>query len=251
MKLIMGLMVGLGLICLFYYGIIINYAGTGTSFAWFWLMASIGFEVGGLVLYVMDKYNFVMPKGVKVIILSIILIGFSIFAFVEVTLIYYANQKANPNVEYMIILGAQVRGTVVSRTLKKRLDTAEGYLKENLVTKVIVSGGQGVGEDISEAEAMKRYLISRGIEGNRILMEDKSTNTKENIQYSKAIINDTNKTVAIVTNGFHVYRATGIAKKQGYQKVEGLAAPSEPVLLINYYVREVLAVIKDKMVGNM
>ena len=69
-------------------------------------------------------------------------------------------------------------------TLARRLDAALAYLEENPKAYVVVSGGQGAGEDISEAEAMRRYLAARGIEESRILMEDKSMSTLENFLFS-------------------------------------------------------------------
>jgi uncharacterized SAM-binding protein YcdF (DUF218 family) len=170
---------------------------------------------------------------------------------VEGTIIYHANQKADPDLDYLIILGAQVRGTKITKTLQKRLDTAATYLQENPRTIAIVSGGRGRGEDISEAEAMRRYLMEQGIDALRIRMEDSSTNTNENIRYSKNIIQDENAKVAVVTNGFHIYRAIKIAQKQGLNEIQGLAAPSDSKLFINYYVREVFGVIKEKLAGNI
>jgi uncharacterized SAM-binding protein YcdF (DUF218 family) len=114
----------------------------------------------------------------------------------------------------------------------------------------IVSGGKGSKEAITEAEAMHLYLMTKGIQPTRIIQEDKSTNTKENIHFSKAFLKD-NATVAIVTNGFHIFRATSIAKKQGITLVQGLAAPTDLLLSINYYVREAVGVLKDKVFGNL
>ena len=153
--------------------------------------------------------------------------------------------------DYLIVLGAQIRGTRITNSLYKRLKTAETYLKENPDTLVIVSGGQGSGEDITEAQAMKEFLIENGIREDRILVEDKSTNTHENILYSKKLINRADAKVAVVTNGFHIFRSIGIAKKQGLENVQGLSAPSDPILLVNYYIREVFGVVKDFLFGNM
>lgn len=251
MKLLLGFLLLFGFISLLYYGLIISYAGTSTSFSWFWLCLGVTL----FVFYFMMKYRvnkgITFPGILRNIVLVIIMIGACVFIFVEATLIYYANQKAENSMEYIIVLGAQVKGTRVSKTLQKRLNTAVSYLDNNPSTLVIVSGGQGRGEDISEAEAMKRYLLAEGIEEHRILMEDKSTNTNENILFSKVMMKNEKAAVAIVTSGFHVYRAVSIAKKQGLSNVQGLAAPSETLLILNYYVREVAAVLKDKLIGNI
>jgi uncharacterized SAM-binding protein YcdF (DUF218 family) len=199
----------------------------------------------------MEKHEITIAKFWRVAFLILFTIGFSVFLLVEGTIIYHANQKADPDLDYLIILGAQVRGTRITKTLQKRLDTAATYLQENPRTIAIVSGGRGRGEDISEAEAMRRYLMEQGIDALRIKMEDSSTNTNENIRYSKKIIQDENAKVAVVTNGFHIYRAIKIAQKQGFNEIQGLAAPSDSRLFINYYVREVFGVIKEKLAGNI
>ncbi|MEI3193353.1 MAG: YdcF family protein [Lachnospiraceae bacterium] len=96
--------------------------------------------------------------------------------------------KRRVRTDYLVVLGAQVRGTVPSRALKKRLDTAAEYLGKNLETKVVVSGGKGAGEEITEAEAMENYLLELGIEKDRIIMEDRSTTTSENLRYTGELI---------------------------------------------------------------
>jgi uncharacterized SAM-binding protein YcdF (DUF218 family) len=186
---------------------------------------------------------------IYVIIIALVMVG-SAFAIVEIALLSQARRKAEQGMDYLIVLGAQVRGTTISKSLQKRLDTAITYLKNNPSTIAIVSGGKGNKEAITEAEAMYLYLRTKGISSTRILQEDKSTNTKENIHFSKTFLKD-NASVAIVTNGFHIFRATSIAKKQGITQVQGLAAPTDLLLSVNYYVREALGVMKDKLFGNL
>ena len=251
MNLIIGICLLIGIVCLLYYGIITIYAGSGTAFAWFWLCAGVGLIISAFVIRYMINNDIKILNLWKYLIIAIFSIGVCIFFILEGTIIYYAGSTPEKNADYMIVLGAQVKGTRVSKTLKKRLDTAVLYLADNPETLVIVSGGQGPGEEISEAEAMKRYLVSEGIMQNRIVKEDSSTNTNENVCYSKRLIESSNSSVAIVTNGFHVFRAISIAKKQGFTDVQGLAAPSEWILIPNYYVREVAGVIKDFLVHNI
>jgi uncharacterized SAM-binding protein YcdF (DUF218 family) len=251
MSIIFSLSLILGIFSLVYYGIIIAYAGIGSSFSWFWLLAGIGCLIFCIILRYIIRNEIRVPDFIKLIFFSAITIGLSIFILIEGTLISYSTHKADSGMDYLIVLGAQVRGTRITKALQKRLDTAASYLKENPETMVIVSGGQGTGEDISEAEAMKRYLNRKGIDNRRILQENKSTSTYENILYSKELVVDQNSSVAIVTNGFHIYRALGIAKKQGMKKIQGLAAPTDQILLFNYYVREAAGVLKDKLFGNL
>ncbi|MFK4389375.1 uncharacterized SAM-binding protein YcdF (DUF218 family) [Peribacillus frigoritolerans] len=101
-----------------------------------------------------------------------------------------------------MILGARVKGSVPSLSLQYRIDKAAEYLSANKHTVVIVSGGKGPGEVISEAKAMQQGLIAQGIEEARIMMEDKSTTTHENIVFSKELIPDTAASGLIVAMTF-------------------------------------------------
>ncbi len=251
MYLVFGMCLVLGILCILYYGIITIYAGIGTAFAWFWICAGIGLLILGFIARYMTNNELKLPNLLRYFMITIISLGLCVFVILEGIIIYYSSKDAEPNVDYLIVLGAQVRGTTISKSLKRRLDKAMDYLVENPKTKVIVSGGQGTGEDISEAEAMMRYLLSKGIDKNRIIKEDRSTNTNENICYSKSLMEDENASVAVVTNGFHIFRSVSIAKKQGLADIQGLAAPTDPILIANYYVREAVGVLKDFVVGNI
>ena len=250
MNFMFGVILILSILSLLYYGIITIYAGFGTTFATFWLV------MGVIGLCICDGIQFMMQHEVKlilifrIIIFIVFILGIVIFTVIEVILLYYSNSQAEPGIDYIIILGAQVRGTKLCKALRRRLDTAIQYLIINPNTIAIVSGGQGDKEDISEAEAMSEYLINKGILVERILKEDRSRNTFENILYSKPFIRP-KASVAIVTNGFHIFRAISIAKKQEIMNVQGIAAPTDKILFINYYVREAIGVIKDKLVGNI
>lgn len=240
-----------GILCLVYYVIILAYVGIHAAFAWFWLLS--GIVCTGLSFFM----NCIFSRGIKVPfpikagIFILLLLGLCIFGFVEINILVKSGGKVFSEADYMIVLGAQVKGNTVSRSLEKRLDTAVSYLRENPDTKVIVSGGQGSGEDISEAQAMYDYLIRAGISKAGIIKEEHSTSTYENIKYSRQLINDETAKTVIVTNAFHIYRSVGIAKKQGFTAVEGLGAPTDRILAVSYYVREAMAVIKDKITGNL
>ena len=131
--------------------------------------------------------------------------------------------------------------------LMRRLDAAYQYLTDHPETIVIVSGGQGKGELVTEADAMAENLMQRGIATERILREDRSVSTRENLIFSGKYIGDLTQPVALVTNSFHVYRSLLIGRQVGYMHLEGIAATSNPVLLLNYMVREFFAVLLTKM----
>lgn len=243
----------IALLCLGYYSFAASYAGIHSAFLWFWLLAGIGCAILAVGSVIVIKHNLleVVPKWIKITVIAVVACGIALFLFLEGCVISKMNAKPADDAEYVIVLGAQVRGSKITKSLAKRLDAAYEYGCENTTCKIIVSGGQGVGEDLPEAEAMKKYLIEKGIDENRIIEENKSTTTKENLVFSMKIINDFDASVVIITNNFHVFRATRLAKKIGYTNISAKAAKSDNHLIINYMVRESLAMVKEKMLGNI
>ena len=135
---------------------------------------------------------------------------------------------------------------VMSNSLKARLDTTLEYHSINPKAKIIVTGGQGSNEPMTEAEAMKRYLVANGVPENIIYKEDKSTSTNENFANSKKILEnlfDDDYTACIITNSFHAYRSRGLAKLNG-MNLTTYNAPTPYISMPVDYCREVLAVIK-------
>ena len=244
----------IALVSIVYYGVIVSYAGLQASFSLFWLAFGIFMAVLA-VLFSLRRFRAGfrgLPPWIKVPILTTVSMVLLCFAVVECMILFYMLVKPEEKpVDYLVVLGAQVRGDRITKSLRYRLDAAYDYLEENPDTKVIVTGGQGPGENISEAAAMRGYLLDKGIERDRIIMERNATSTEENLTFSRALIADEEATVGIVTNGFHVFRSVKIAEKQGMRNVTGIAAKSDPILLPNYMVREFFAVLKDKFVGNI
>lgn len=243
----------LGAASFIYFLICFCYAGLGTSFTKVWGVLAIMCVVVASILRRLWLQGYVWPTWIKVVVITTFSIGAIVFLLAESVVIYNSNQSAPQQVEYLVVLGAKVNGTKLTGSLWRRLKAAEEYLKdeENQNTKVIVSGGQGQGEDISEAQAMHDYLVEHGIEESRILMEDKSTSTYENILFSRKMIGNDEAKVAIVTNGFHIYRAKAMADKQGMTNVYGLSASSDPIMTFSYYVREGIAVVAYKIKGSI
>lgn len=150
---------------------------------------------------------------------------------------------------YLIVLGAKVKpGGIPSLSLQYRLDVALDYLKENPHTKVIVSGGQGPDEEQTEASFMRDYLIANGIEKNRIITEEQSTSTYENLYYSFALLPETEQAVTIVSNDFHLRRATYIANELGYE-TDVIVASTPKSVEIKLNIRERLALLRTYILG--
>lgn len=240
----------LGFLCLLYclgIGLFVNY---GTRFFLVWGALAFFFGMISLVLSHKNKLERI-PVWLKIGAATCFLAGLLLFAFVEILILSQFNKKAEASADYVIVLGAQWKENGPSYVLLKRLDKAIEYLTQNPETMVIVSGGQGSNEPISEAEGMSQYLAAAGIAPERIVMENLSTNTYENLMFSGELLDKSQNKVVIVTNNFHVFRATKIAQKQGYEKVEGLSAGSYPWMLPNNMLREFLGVLKDFAVGNL
>ena len=151
----------------------------------------------------------------------------------------------------LIVLGSQVRTDGPSLTLRYRLDTAAAYLEDHPDIPCILSGGQGPNEPCTEAEGMRDYLTSRGIDESRLILEERSSNTIENILFSKALLPEGAGSIAIITNDFHLFRGTRLAAAQGLPNVTGIAAPSVSFYLPNNMLRECMGIAKDCLLGHM
>lgn len=202
----------------------------------------------------MEEKKLVIEKKKNHPIRYILYILFSIciitFILIESLIIYYGHRKVEGSPELIIILGARLYGSVPSPSLTERLETGYDYLMSHENAIAVVSGGIGKGEDVSEASAMKDYLVEKGIKEERILVEDVSTNTFQNIIYSKKLIEENlpdfdlgHETIGIVTNDYHVFRGVMMGKRFGLQ-AEGIPAKTPPTTLIKGYVREYFGVLK-------
>lgn len=151
--------------------------------------------------------------------------------------------KAPVKPSTLVVLGCQVNGTSPSLMLRRRIDAAWKYLEEHPDTQCVLSGGQGPNEGISEAQCMYDQLVKAGIAPERLYMEDKSSSTEENLKYTYKLIEEKglNRELAIVTDGFHEFRAAMIAEKLG---LSCSAVPSDTPLYLaaNFTTRELIAV---------
>lgn len=236
-------------ICIAYYVLIVLYAGITTDFSWFWAAAGILCALAAWMVR-SGRWN-ALPAGIRWGVVSVTAAGCCLFLvlFAGVLRGMVANGGAQP--EYIVVLGAQVRGSVPSLSLQYRLDKAAESAKEYPQAKLILSGGQGSGEDISEAECMRRYLAQKGLEEDRILTEDRSTSTLENLRFSDELYSCAGKPCAIISNGFHICRSVRIAEKYGYQNVWGIPAASSKILLVHNAVREVFALVNEWRKGTI
>lgn len=234
----------IGISSLIYFIMLAICVGLTNEFTYFWILLGVVCIVSSIFSHKIINIWSSLHIGIRGSIIGVVSISAVIVAVILGIIIKNGVNKPEQGADYIIVLGGQVRGTVPSLNLAKRLDKAYEYLQNSPETKVIVSGGQGTGEDITEAEAMNTYLINKGIAKERIIMEDKSVNTHENIKFSKKLMNKKEPQIVIVTSSFHVYRGIRIAKKQGLNNVEGLGSTIRWYTVPNLYLREAMAIIK-------
>ncbi|MCC0667835.1 YdcF family protein [Clostridioides sp. ZZV14-6153] len=253
----------LGLIFIIYYFYLKIVFG-GISFSGFFLV------IGTLLIVYQILKKKIKEKKVFYKVLKILISVFLIvFIITESLIIFYPKNSFETKSDYLLILGASVKKTTPSTTLKGRLNTALKYLKVNNECYVVVSGGKGNGENITEAKAMKDYLVKKGngeniteakamkdylvkngIDNNRIIEEDKSTNTYENFKYSKLKIEEHSRKrikdikVKIVTTDFHVLRSKILASRNEYKNIAFYASKSKLSFVPTYYTREFFAIWK-------
>lgn len=230
------------------YGILVQQVGSGTMFWLIWEAIGMFFLVWTFLLH---KGFFEAHKGIKITFYSIVIVGIAVMIVFCSMITKGFYEKGEKNLDYIIVLGAQVRENGPSSVLKYRLNKAIDYLNENPDTICIVSGGQGANEPWPEADAMCEYLIERGIDKEKILVENQSLSTVENIRNSKKLMDEAYNGVGIVTNNFHVYRAVRMAEAQGLKNVCGIAAKSNHLYLPNNILRECLSIFKGLILNNM
>ena len=225
----------------------------GMKFTGYFLLGTLAIWYCGMYLHRWGKRSRRGQACYRVFLAGLGL-GIVCLAGIEAAVVFRgeADNSAIP-VDAVIVLGAGVNGETPSAALWSRIRAAEDYLEIHPDVPVVLSGGQGAGEAISAAEAMRRALWKEdGAENARLLLEERSTNTAENFRFSKALLEerglDTGRaTIAVVTNDFHCFRAPMIARRQGLKTIDVPAELPWWWLTANYYLREAFAVVKTSL----
>ena len=181
-------------------------------------------------------------------ILSVLLVlGVLLFAFLETEVIRRSKTDYDTPVAGVIVLGAGVNGTVPSLSLRVRLEAVLEYIADKPDIPIVVTGSQGPGEDISEARCMADWLIARGVDERRILVEDQADNTRENVTFTKEMLHengyDTLANYAVVSSDYHLCRAA-VYWELPYMVPVAAKMPEQyqySLLTVNYYIREAFA----------
>ena len=182
-------------------------------------------------------------------------IGLAAVIFVVGMAVFLGSYGSADNVTYeedvVIVLGAGVHGDEPSRHLVQRLEKALMYHEKNPDALILVSGGQGAQESVTEAYAMSKYLFQHGVPEDKIIMEEAAASTFENFKFSLDLINGDyadrfggEYKVAFITNDFHIYRAERLAEKAGFKNINHMHANIDLYTYPQNYIRETLAVLK-------
>lgn len=224
------------LIPLLFMGILNTGNGIGITFSFLMILYGIFFRQ---VNEKIKKLNQSRAGKIILRILSVIIAVILIFIVWATAKMIWAASNAPDKETTVVVLGCQVKPYGPSLMLAERLEATYEYLKENPDTKCILSGGQGSDEPMSEARCMYDWLVKKGIDKERLYIEDKSTSTRENLLFSKQIIENEglNPAMTIITNEFHQYRASEIAKSLGIESYS-VSGNTLITLLPTYYVRE-------------
>ncbi len=237
-----------GAVCLVY-GLIVRTAGSGTGFFLVWILIGL-LCLAGAWLFGSGTWK-ELPAWIRRGMTGLILLGMLFLAGITALVGTAFQPQGNEEADYILVLGAQIRKDGPSKALRYRLEKACEYMNEHPDCLCILSGGQGANEPEAEADGMCRYLVSRGISRDRLILEDRSRNTVENVRNSMELFDPEADRIGIISNNFHMYRSIHIAKKQGIRHVRAIPAGSDPLFLPNNVLREDIGVVKDVLKGNM
>lgn len=226
--------------------------GSGTFSFVIWLAGAAFF---GICFFFSGKGRWAAVPGVfRYTAYAVNTLTAVIFIICQAAILSHYFDKGDKNLDYVIVLGAQMKSEGPSETYKYRLRKAKEYMEDNPDTMCITTGGQGNNEPVNEGEGGAKYLISLGISTSRIKIESASMDTEENICNALKIIEENegstqNLRIGIVTNGFHVFRGVHIARGLTDAEVFGIAAYMQPRYIPNNMVRETFGIIRDFSIG--
>ena len=222
-------------------------AGLCFAAAAFFRFALIGYGVMALcfaaagVCVLLYAY---LPKRFKIMLTVLLALGLLLFTVGEVPVLLAAGGTPGFDADWLIVLGAGVNGDTPSLSLLNRLHTAKAYLDAHPDCRAVLTGGRGSGEDLSEAEAMYRWLTAQGVDPARLIREDRAVSTRENIEFSLPLIPDAeHQRIAVCSSEYHLYRAQFFARQAGFDLGGIPAKTTLPVLKLNYSVRESFCVL--------
>ncbi len=243
----------LSMLC-FLYSVMVFMVNSGTFSFIIWLAGAVFFS---LCYFLAGKGRWSgVPAGIRYMCFAVMSVVALTFITCQIAILSHFFDKGERDLDYIIVLGAQMRADGPSVIYSYRLQKAAEYLNENPGTICITTGAQGNNEPVSEGDGGAKYLLSIGVAENRIITETQSMDTEENIKNSLAIIDEheerpENLRIGIVTNGFHVFRGIHIAGNLTDADISGIAAYMQPQYIPNNMVRETFGILRDLLRGRL
>ncbi len=257
-----------------------------TAFMWFWpLFAFINFLMFGLVRYIKHKNKEKKEINLSPFIFTFTTYGLMVCTLAVLLLIIFCNAVTveQKNLDYVIVLGTDLVDNKISKSLKRRLDKAVEYSKENPNTVFVLSGGRSDYDRSTEATVMYHYMIKEGVPEKNLLLEFYSESTQEKVGFSIRTIKQDHEqkmlanrvrhngtmggpnlpgddiiigverplSIGIITSEFNLFRAGEIAKRYGFPDVCPMATKTDELMLAHLSTREAVALFKDRLIGNI
>ena len=219
----------------------------------FTITLCLAFASLSVLMYYLRKFPTPLTTGIFRILCICLVLGIIAAAITGSFIVKAARTQPAQACDHIVVLGAAVHGTVPSLSLSERIQAAYSYLSAHPQTVAILTGGQGRGEDITEAACMYRELTQMGIDGSRLFLEETSTSTIENLRNALQIIESATgirpQTIGIVSSEYHLFRAGLFAKELGLESFGIPAKTTWVTLRTNYFLREIIAVWKYLILG--
>ncbi|MBD5548695.1 MAG: DUF218 domain-containing protein [Lachnospiraceae bacterium] len=198
----------------------------------------IAFPAVLILIFFVEGIRVIRHEGIKPANLLSLLAMYSISAVLN---LFHLRKKRN--VDYIVVLGAGIIGSKVTPLLAARIEKGIELLHYNPNAVLIMSGGQDPGEDIPESKAMANYAVDKGVDTEKIIMEQKSVSTLENLRFSRELMNIQKPKIIDVTTAYHVFRALILAKQQEIKCV-GFGAKTKWYFTLNAFIREFIGYLR-------
>ena len=250
MKVLKYILLTIGIVMLIWFALPLVTFGVFNAGNMMGMLFSAAFIIYGACFELINNYCTSLCKKKSgrwiISIFAVLIIAVMIFVIASSVKIISASHNPPDTDTTVVVLGCQVRYDGPSLSLYERLVAAYDFLNENEDLKCVLSGGQGSDEPMSEAECMYNWLVAKGIDPDRLYMEDKSTSTDENLLFTKQLIKEKglNPKITIITNDFHQYRASKIASELGMESYS-VSGKTHPILFTTYFLREIGGVLYE------